>query len=341
MTNLFFRDNLKSLPLAKAKIMVLGMLVNGQWTTEWTERDISGKFNRTPTKFRHWITADGKSGFPTEAGRYHLYVSLACPWAHRTLIMRKLKGLEQAIGLSIVDPILSDRGWIFSNNPGTIPDSINHAQYLQEIYLKAKSDYTGRVTVPVLWDKQNQSIVNNESREIIRMFDTQFGAIAQSNLDLYPEELHEQIDRMIDDIYMPINNGVYRAGFATSQAAYEEAVTNLFAHLDRWEQVLAKQRYLCSNLLTEADVCMFTTLLRFDSVYHGHFKCNLQRISDYPNLWNYLKDIYQYHGIKETCNLDHIKRHYYMSQTQINPNRIVPKGPLINFEESHDRDRFS
>ncbi|MGL5874098.1 MAG: glutathione S-transferase family protein [Xenococcaceae cyanobacterium] len=317
--------------------MALGMLVEGKWTTEWTERDTSGKFNRMPTKFRNRISTDNSSDFKPEAGRYHLYVSLACPWAHRTIIMRKLKGLEEAIGLSIVDAVLGDRGWVFSDNPGAIPDTVNNAQYLQEIYLKAKSDYTGRVTVPVLWDKQNQTIVNNESREIIRIFDTEFGAVASSHLDLYPEALREQIDRTIDAIYMPINNGVYRSGFATSQEAYENAVTELFENLDRWEEVLAKQRYLCGNVLTEADICMFTTLLRFDSVYHGHFKCNLKRIVDYPNLWNYLKDLYQYPGIKETCNLDHIKRHYYMSQTQINPNRIVPKGPIINFDESHNR----
>jgi glutathionyl-hydroquinone reductase len=321
--------------------MALGMLVEGKWTTEWTERDNSGKFNRMPTKFRDRITADGKSGFKAEAGRYHLYVSLACPWAHRTLIMRRLKGLEEAIGLSIVDAVLSDRGWFFSENPAAIPDSVNNASYLQEIYLKAKPDYTGRVTVPVLWDKYDRTIVNNESREIIRMFDTEFGAIAPNNLDLYPESWQDEIDRAIDAIYMPINNGVYRSGFATSQEAYEDAVTELFENLDRWEKVLDRQRYLCGNSLTEADICMFTTLLRFDSVYHGHFKCNLKPIVDYPNLWNYLKDLYQYPGIKETCNLDHIKRHYYMSQTQINPNRIVPKGPIINFEESHDRNRFN
>jgi putative glutathione S-transferase len=320
--------------------MALGMMVDGNWTTEWTERDASGKFNRMPTNFRDWITADGSSGFKAEAGRYHLYISLACPWAHRTLMMRKLKGLEEAIGLSIVDPVLSDQGWMFSNAPGAIPDSVNGTQYLQEIYVKAKANYTGRVTVPVLWDKQTQTIVNNESREIIRMFDMEFGPIAQPNIDLYPKELREKVDQTIDAIYMPVNNGVYRSGFATSQAAYEEAVTELFQNLDRWEDVLAQQRYLCGNQLTEADICMFTTLLRFDSVYHGHFKCNLKRIMDYPNLWNYLKDLYQHPGIKETCNLDHIKRHYYMSQTQINPNRIVPKGPLINFEEPHDRDRF-
>lgn len=320
--------------------MALGMLVDGQWTTEWTERDTSGKFNRMPTKFRNWVTADGSSGFKAEADRYHLYVSLACPWAHRTLIMRSLKGLQAAIGVSIVDPVLSEKGWCFSDAPGAIPDAVNGKAYLQEIYLKANSTYTGRVTVPVLWDKQTQTIVNNESREIIRMFDVEFSAIAQSNLDLFPADLQNSIEQTIDAIYMPINNGVYRSGFATSQAAYEEAVTELFLALDHWETVLGQQRYLCGDRLTEADICLFTTLIRFDSVYHGHFKCNLKRIADYPNLWNYLKDVYQYPGVKETCNLDHIKRHYYMSQTAVNPNRIVPKGPLLNFEEPHDRDRF-
>ncbi|MDX2229323.1 MAG: glutathione S-transferase family protein [Leptolyngbyaceae cyanobacterium bins.349] len=320
--------------------MALGMLVDGHWTTEWTERDASGKFNRMPTKFRHQVTADGSSGFKAEAGRYHLYVSLACPWAHRTLIMRSLKGLQNAISLSIVDPILSDKGWFFSAAPGAIPDTVNGATYLQEIYLKAKSDYTGRVTVPVLWDQQTQTIVNNESREIIRMFDLEFNAIATSPLDLYPIDLRATIDQTIDAIYMPVNNGVYRSGFATTQAAYEEAVTELFLALDHWEMVLGQQRYLCGNLLTEADICLFTTLLRFDPVYHGHFKCNLKRIVDYPNLWNYLKDLYQHPGIQETCNLDHIKRHYYISQTAVNPTRIVPKGPILHLEAPHDRDRF-
>jgi glutathionyl-hydroquinone reductase len=321
--------------------MALGMLVDGQWTTDWVERDESGKFNRMPTKFRDRITANGSSGFKAEADRYHLYVSLACPWAHRTVIMRKLKGLEDVIGLSIVDAVLSDKGWFFSDAPGAIPDSVNHAQFLQEIYVKAKSDYTGRVTVPVLWDKQKQTIVNNESREIIRMLDTEFGAFAKPDVDLFPKDLQDQIDQVMDAIYMPINNGVYRSGFASSQEAYEEAVTELFEHLDHWENVLSQQRYLCGNRLTEADINMFTTLLRFDAVYYVHFKCNLKRIVDYPNLWNYLKDLYQHPGIKETCNLDHIKRHYYMSHPHINPHRIVPKGPIINFEEAHDRDQFS
>jgi putative glutathione S-transferase len=320
--------------------MALGMLVDGKWTTDWTEQDEKGRFNRMPTKFRDRITADGSSGFKAEFDRYHLYVSLACPWAHRTLIMRQLKGLEDAISVSIVEAVLTDQGWHFGNEPGSIPDTVNQAQYLQEIYLKAKPNYTGRVTVPVLWDKQTQTIVNNESREIMRMFDTEFGAIAKNSIDLYPEPLRPKIDETIDAIYMPINNGVYRSGFANSQAAYEEAVTELFENLDRWEAVLEQQRYLCGNQFTEADICMFTTLLRFDSVYHGHFKCNLKRIVDYPNLWNYVKDLYQHPGVKETCNLDHIKRHYYISHTQINPNRIVPKGPLIDFDAAHDLDRF-
>lgn len=320
--------------------MALGMMVDGKWTTDWNERDKSGKFNRTPTKFRDRVTADGSSGFEAASGRYHLYVSLACPWAHRTLIMRSLKGLESAIGLSIVDAVLSDKGWFFSENFGAIPDAVNHAEYLQEIYLKADPKYTGRITVPVLWDKEKQTIVNNESREIIRMFDTEFNEFATRKNDLYPQALQQQIDDTIDKIYMPINNGVYRSGFATSQEAYEEAVTELFQNLDYWETVLANQRYLCGNQLTEADICMFTTLLRFDSVYYSHFKCNVRRIVDYPNLWNYLKELYQHPQIKPTCNLDHIKRHYYMSQTQINPNRIVPIGPEIDFEAPHDREHI-
>lgn len=320
--------------------MASGMIIEGKWTTDRNQSDPSGKFNEIPTTFRDRVTADGSSGFKAEAGRYHLYVSLACPWAHRTLIMRELKGLNDAISVSIVDPIMSDKGWMFSKAPGAIPEEVNHAQYLQEIYLKADPKYTGRVTVPVLWDKQTQTIVNNESREIIRMFDVEFAELATQKIDLYPRNLQQKIDETIDAIYLPINAGVYRSGFATSQAAYEEAVTELFESLDRWETVLSKQRYLCGEQLTEADVCMFVTLYRFDSVYHGHFKCNLRRILDYPNLWNYLKDLYQRPEFKVTCNLDYIKRGYYMSMTEINPNRIVPKGPIVDFDERHDRDRL-
>ena len=321
--------------------MASGMMIEGKWTTGRNQSDPNGKFNEIPTTFRDRVTADGSSGFKAEAGRYHLYVSLACPWAHRTLIMRELKGLNEAISISIVDPIMSDQGWMFSEAPGAIPDSVNHAQYLQEIYLKADPKYTGRVTVPVLWDKQTQTIVNNESREIMRMFDVEFAELATQKIDLYPRNLQQKIDETIDAIYLPINAGVYRSGFAMSQAAYEEAVTELFESLDQWETVLSKQRYLCGDQLTEADVCMFVTLYRFDSVYHGHFKCNLRRILDYPNLWNYIKDLYQRPEFKVTCNLDYIKRGYYMSMTEINPNRIVPKGPIVDFDERHDRNRFS
>ncbi|MEG3849703.1 glutathione S-transferase family protein [Microcoleus sp. herbarium19] len=320
--------------------MASGMMVKGKWTADWNQQDRSGKFHETPTMFRSRVTANGSSGFKAEAGRYHLYVSLGCPWAHRTLIMRELKGLNDAISVSIVAPIMSNKGWMFSDAPGAILDSVNHAQYLQEIYLKSDPKYTGRITVPVLWDKQNQRIVNNESREIMRMFDVEFAELATQNIDLYPRNLQQKIDAAIDAIYLPINAGVYRAGFATSQAAYEEAVTELFENLDRWETVLSKQRYLCGEQLTEADICMFATLYRFDSVYHGHFKCNLRRIIDYPNLWNYLKDLYQRPEFKATCNLDYIKRGYYMSMTDINPNRIVPKGPIVDFDGQHDRDRF-
>ncbi len=301
----------------------------------------SGKYNPMPTQFRSRITADGSSGFQAEAGRYHLYVCLACPWAQRTLIMRSLKGLEAAIGLSIVAPFLGEQGWEFSDMPGTIPDTVNHAQYLREIYLKADPNYTGRVTVPVLWDRQTETIVNNESREIIRMFDLEFAKFSSSGIDLYPVMLRKDVDHAIEKVHNYINMGVYRAGFATTQAAYEEAVTRLFRELDHWEPVLRLQRYLCGDQITEADICLFVTLLRFDLVYHGLFKCNLRRIVDYPNLWNYLKDLYQYPGIKKTCNLEHIKQGYYQSMTQINPTRIVPKGPILNFDESHYRAHFS
>ncbi|MEQ8538775.1 MAG: glutathione S-transferase family protein [Coleofasciculus sp. D1-CHI-01] len=311
--------------------MATGMLVNGQWTKEPYQQDPEGRFKRNPTKFRNWVSADGSTGFKAESGRYHLYVSLACPWAHRTLIMRKLKGLEEAISLSIVDPFMDEDGWEFSEAPGCIPDTVHGSRYLREVYLKADQNCTGRVTVPVLWDKQKNTIANNESREIIRMFDTEFEAIAKSQVSFYPDHLQDEIDRAIDRIYQPINNGVYRAGFATTQTAYDEAVTELFEELDYWEGVLSQQAYLCGDRITEADWCMFTTLFRFDPVYYVHFKCNLRRISDYPHLGNYLKDLYQQPGVSDTCNLDQIKQHYYQSHPHINPTRIVPKGPVIDW----------
>lgn len=320
--------------------MGLGLLADGKWVSEREQEDEQGKFIRPSTTFRSKITADGSSGFKAESGRYHLYISWACPWAHRTAIMRRLQGLEDVISLSVVAPEIDQNSWEFSNEPGCIPDPVNHTRYLWEVYLKADQNYIGRVTVPVLWDKQTNTIVNNESREIIRMFDTQFDAFARKDLNFYPEALQKVVDETIDAIYQPINNGVYRAGFATTQSAYEEAVTELFDALDYWEEVLESQRYLCGDSITEADWCMFTTLFRFDSVYYVHFKCNLRRIVDYPNLWNYLKDLYQQPGVKETCNLDHIKRHYYKSHPNINPTRIVPKGPLIDFDAPHNRSEF-
>lgn len=320
--------------------MGLGVLIDGKWVSERNQEDKQGKFIRPSTTFRNQITADGSSGFKAEPGRYHLYISWACPWACRTAILRQLKGLEDVIGLSVVAPEIDQNSWEFSDQPGCIPDTVNHTRYLWELYLKADPNYSGRVTVPVLWDKQTGTIVNNESREIIRMFDTQFDTFAKPDANFYPEDLHKVIDQTIDAIYQPVNNGVYRAGFATTQSAYDQAVTELFEALDHWEKVLAQQRYLCGDRITEADWCMFTTLFRFDAVYYVHFKCNLCRIVDYPNLWNYLKELYQVPGVKETCNLDHIKRHYYKSHPKVNPTRIVPKGPLIDFEVPHNRYRM-
>ncbi|MEJ1931303.1 glutathione S-transferase family protein [Nostoc sp. NIES-2111] len=317
--------------------MGLGVLKDGQWISERDQEDSQGKFVRPSTTFRNQITADGSSGFKAESGRYHLYISWACPWACRTAIMRQLKGLENVIGLSVVAPVIEQNSWEFSDEPGCIPDTVNGTQYLWQVYLKADSNYSGRVTVPVLWDKQTRTIVNNESREIIRMLDTEFESLAEKHINFYPQHLQKVIDETIDAIYQPINNGVYRAGFATSQSAYDEAVTELFAALDYWENILGKQRYLCGDQITEADWCMFTTLFRFDAVYYVHFKCNLHRIVEYPHLWNYLKELYQFPGVRETCNLDHIKRHYYKSHPKVNPTRIVPKGPVINFDEPHNR----
>jgi glutathionyl-hydroquinone reductase len=320
--------------------MPSGMMIEGKWMPNWDLSDSSGQFKEKPTTFRDRVTADGSSGFKAESGRYHLYVSLGCPWAHRTLIMREMKGLNDAISLSIVAQDMSQEGWMFSQEPGAIPDFVNHARYLKEIYLKANPKYTGRVTVPVLWDKQTQTIVNNESREIMRMFDVEFAEFGTKNIDLCPPNLQQKIDETIDALYLTINRGVYRAGFATSQAAYEEAVIELFDSLDRWENILGQQRYVCGDCLTEADICLFVTLYRFDSVYYGHFKCNLRRIIDYPNLWNYLKDLYQRPEFKATCNLDYVKNGYYRSMTEINPNQIVPKGPILDLDERHDRNRF-
>ena len=321
-----------------------GMLVEGEWKTEERiPRDPEGRFARQETTFREWVTADGRSGFNAEAGRYHLYVAWACPWAHRAVILRKLKGLEEAVSLSAVGSFMGDDGWAFYDEPGVIPDTVNGAYYLREVYQKADPNYTGRVTTPVLWDKETGTIVNNESRDIIRMLDHEFNAVsgARADVNFCPEDLREEVDRILDELYEPVNNGVYRSGFATTQEAYEEAVTQLFDALDYWEGVLGERRYLCGGRITEADWALFATLVRFDPVYYGHFKCNIRRIVDYPNLWGYLRDLYQQPGVAGTVYHDHIKRHYYRSHESINPTRIVPKGPSIDFERPHDRERLS
>src|SRR5919198_909714 len=310
----------------------MGMLIDGKWRDEWYDtKKTGGRFVRHESAFRNRVTADGSSGFPAEVGRYHLYVSLACPWASRTLIFRKLKGLETAISLSVVDPYMGENGWSFTDGPGCIPDPIFNARYLYEIYTAAHPHYTGRVTVPVLWDKKAAIIVNNESAEIIRMFNSEFDAFGRAEVDFYPEELRAEIDAINDFVYPNVNNGVYRCGFATTQEAYEEAFTALFAALDELEARLERARYLLGARATEADWRLFTTLVRFDAVYYSHFKCNLRRIADYPNLSRYLRELYHMPGIGETVNMNHIKQHYYRSHKAINPTGIVPLGPELEF----------
>jgi glutathionyl-hydroquinone reductase len=329
----------------------MGLLVDGTWQDdtgkEFGSRDKDGHFVRTTTTFRNFVTADGspgptgKGGFPAEPGRYHLYVSLACPWAHRTLIFRKLKKLEAAISLSVMAALLSRKGWEFGTEPGATLDTVNGKSTLAEIYLLADPRYNGRASVPVLWDKKQRTIVSNESSEIIRMLNSAFDAFTDVHTDYYPVELRAEIDRINEVVYPNVNNGVYRAGFATTQAAYEEAARALFATLDQLEQRLSRQRYLLGRRITEADRRLFTTLVRFDAVYYSHFKCNVRRITDYPNLWSYLRDLYQVPGVAETVSLDHIKRHYYGSHRNLNPSGIVPIGPLIDFTLAHDRARFA
>jgi len=312
--------------------MALGQLIDGKWTTTWTEQDDSGQFKRMPTQFHDWITADGSSGFKAEPGRYHLYVSLGCPWAHRTVLLRALKGLQPVIGLSIVDPVISEQGWRFSQRFGSSPDHLYGVEYLWQIYVKAKADYSGRVTVPVLWDQNTQTIVNNESRQIIEMLNTEFNQFAAfPERDFYPQELRSHIDATLDAIYQPINNGVYRSGFASSQAAYIEAVTELFEALDHWETVLSQQRYLVGDSITLADWCLFTTLFRFELAYYGLFKTNLKRLVDYPHLWNYCRDLYQQPGVRQWCNPEHVKQLYYAGLRELNPSGIVPVGPEIDY----------
>ena len=309
-----------------------GYLLKGEWHAGWYDTAATdGEFRRSESQFRHRITAEGSGGFKAEPGRYHLYVSLACPWAHRTLIFRELKQLEHAISVSIVDPVMHDEGWEFSNGPGCVPDTVNGFRLLREVYLAADPKYSGRVTVPVLWDKQTATIVNNESAEIIRMFNSAFDAYTAVRADLYPEPLRALIDEINQFVFRDVNNGVYRCGFAGSQPAYDRAFDALFAALDDLEGRLARGRYLLGDALTEADWRLFTTLVRFDAVYYVHFKCNLRRIADYPNLSRYLRELYHIPGIAETVNFDHIKRHYYLSHRHLNPSGIVPKGPKLTF----------
>ena len=325
----------------------MGLLVDGVWQDQWYDtKSTGGRFERTTTSFRNWITPDGApgpsgaGGFAAEKDRYHLYVSLACPWAHRTLVFRKLKNLEDLISVSIVNPLMLEEGWTFNDYPGATGDILLHKQRLYEVYLVAKSDYTGRVTVPLLWDRKQNTIVNNESSEIIRMFNSAFDDLTGNREDYYPQALRADIDAVNARVYKNINNGVYRAGFATSQTAYEEAFRTLFSELDNVETRLSNQRYLAGNRLTEADVRLFTTLVRFDAVYVGHFKCNLRRIADYPNLSNYLRELFQMPGFGSTTNFDHIKTHYYGSHRQINPTGIVPVGPELDLGAPHDRARL-
>ena len=324
----------------------MGLLIEGQWRDQWYKSGQDGAFQRKQAQRRHWLTADGRpgpsgeGGFAAEAGRYHLYVSLACPWAHRTLILRKLKGLESLIEVSVVSWLMLENGWTFDKTLGSTGDALDGFDFLHQRYTADTADYSGRVTVPVLWDTRQGRIVNNESADIIRMFNSAFDGITGNTLDFYPAPLRNCIDALNERIYPAINNGVYRAGFATSQQAYEQAFDEVFAELGHLEQLLGEKRYLAGHYLTEADIRLFTTLIRFDAVYHGHFKCNLRRLADYPNLSNWLRELYQWPGIGETVHLDHIKRHYYASHRTINPTGIVPKGPALGLDAAHDRQRL-
>lgn len=326
----------------------MGLLVDGQWVDQWYDTKASeGRFVRSASKFRNWITADvcpgptGDGGFKAEPGRYHLYVSLACPWAHRTLIFRQLKGLVDMISVSVVHPYMAEHGWTFDTDDAATGDSLYQADYLYQLYQKADSTYSGRVTVPVLWDKLQQTIVSNESADIIQMLNSAFDRVGAQPGDYYPAELQAEMDELNAQIYDTINNGVYKAGFATTQHAYEQAVHPLFEQLERLDQRLAKQRYLLGDQVTAADWRLFTTLIRFDAVYHGHFKCNLQRIEDYPQISAYVRELYQWPGVAETVHMDHIKRHYYQSHGTINPTGIVPEGPELDLMRPHGRERLN
>lgn len=325
----------------------MGLLVNGTWQDQWYDtKSTGGRFVRKDASFRNWITTDGSAGpsgeggFKAEPDRYHLYVSLACPWAHRTLIFRKLKKLENLISVSVVHHFMGAEGWTFETGDAATGDHLFGSTHMHQIYTRDTPDVTTRVTVPVLWDKKQNRIVSNESSEIIRMFNTAFNDITGDTYDYYPEELRSDIDTLNEPIYNNVNNGVYRCGFATTQEAYDEAIVPLFETLDMLENKLATSRYLMGDQLTEADWRLFTTLIRFDPVYVSHFKCNIRRIRDYPNLWNYTKELFQIPGVAETVNLHHIKTHYFGSHESINPTRIVPNGPAIDYTEHHDRERL-
>lgn len=304
------------------------------------EQSESGEFKRQEDAFRAWVKRDGSTPYQPARDRYHLYVSLACPWAHRTIILRKLKGLENTIGLTVVDPVRDERGWAFRNGPGHSDDPVNGFQFLSDAYRATDPDYHGRVTVPVLWDKETKRIVSNSDDDLLRIFNSEFNEFATNDYDFYPPGLRTEIDQLNQLIYERVNNGVYRAGFATAQRPYERAAKRLFQALDELDERLATQRYLLGQRLTESDWRLFPTLIRFDAVYHGHFKCNLRRIVDYPNLWPYLRDLFQRDGIAETVNFDHIKRHYYMTHGEINPTRIVPIGPVLDLRAPHGRERM-
>ncbi len=326
----------------------MGLLIAGEWHDQgYDTKKEGGEFVRESSKLRNWITPDGSSGpegqpgLPADRDRYHLYVSRACPWAHRVLMLRQLKGLEDLIAVSYTSPLMLDQGWSYVLEEGSSGDAINGVDYHHQLYTMTDPSYTGRVTVPALWDKHQGRLVNNESADLVRIFNSAFDELTGNRLDLYPESMRGTIDAVNNDVYENINNGVYKAGFATEQAVYDKHVVALFDALDRMEARLSKQRYLAGEWLTEADIRLFATLIRFDAVYFGHFKCNLRRIEDYPNLANYLCEIYQWPGISETVDFDHIKRHYYCSHSTINPTRIVPKGPDFNFERPHDRERLT
>lgn len=317
----------------------MGLLIDGEWHDKWYDTESTGgKFEREKTKFRNRVTADGSSGFKAEKNRYHLYVSLACPWAHRTLIFRKLKNLEDVISLSVVHPHMGENGWEFGEYPGSTGDTLNGFSYLHQVYTLAEPDFTGRVTVPVLWDKHKETIVNNESAEIIRMLNSEFDEFSSSVTDYYPEELRPEIDEINSVVYENVNNGVYKCGFATKQNAYEEAFHSLFDTLDSLEKKLHESRYLAGERITEADWRLFTTLVRFDPVYHTHFKCNRRKIAEYPALNNYLKELYQYDDVRKTVNFDHIKTHYYSSHKNINPTGIIAVGPDMSLDAPHNRE---